>query len=373
MRIVIDAIPLLLRSAGVKTYIYNWIQHLRRLGGKNNVLAFPGIGTLGAYSHEKSVLSIGSTLGRLAWFHAINRSGLPLVDWFGPRADVFHASHMLWNAPRRTRLTATLYDMTCWQVPETHPRGNVTAMKRFAAAVLSRADGLIAISESTRDDAIRILGLPENRIAVIYPGVADGYFDVAPEAVAAARAKHRLARPYLLFVGTVEPRKNIDTMLGAYARLPASLREQFEIVLAGPVGWAARETIERVRARTGGLRYLGYVPEEDLPGITAGATVFVYPSLYEGFGLPLAQAMAAAVPSITSGVSSMPEVAGGAALLVDPRSESELTAAMERLLLSEAQRRQLADIGLRRSRQFTWDHCARASLAFFEKICGTGR
>ncbi len=373
MRIAIDAIPLLLRSAGVKTYLFNWIHSLRRLAGETGILAFPSIGRLSEYSHEKSVLPPAATIARLAYYHAVNYSGLPLIDWFGARVDVFHASHMLWNAPRRTKLTATLYDLTCWLAPETHPKGNVTVMKRFAGRVLRRAGGLIAISESTRNDAVRVLGLPEDRIEVIYPGVAEGFFQITPDAVSTARAKYRLARPYLLFVGTIEPRKNIDTLLRAYARLKPSLRQEFELVLAGPIGWAAQETIERVRQPPGGVRYLGYVPEADLPGVTAGATAFVYPSLYEGFGLPLAQAMAAGVPAITSGVSSLPEVAGGAALLVDPRSEAELSAAMETLLLGGNLRRRRAETGLARARQFTWESCAAASLAFFKSVCGNTR
>ena len=373
MRIAIDAFPLLLRSAGVKTYIFNWIRNLRSLVGESNVLAFPSIGRLEEYSHEKSVLGPAATFARLAWYHAVNYSGLPLVDWLGVRVDVFHAPHMLWNAPRRTRLTATLYDLTCWLSPETHPRGNVTVMKRFADRVLCRAAGLIAISESTRNDAVRVLGLPEDHIEVIYPGVAGGFFQVTPAAVAAVRAKYRLTRPYLLFVGTIEPRKNIDTLLKAYARLKPSLRQEFGLVLAGPIGWAARETIERVRRPAAGVSYLGYVPEADLPGVTAVAAAFVYPSLYEGFGLPLAQAMAAGVPAITSGVSSMPEVAGGAALLVDPRSDAELTEAMETLLLSENLQRRLTETGQARARRFTWESCAAASLAFFQRVCGTTR
>lgn len=370
MRIAIDAIPLLLRSAGVKTYVYNWLQHLRRLAGDRNVLAFPWLGALGDCSHEESVVGPAGTLARLAWLHAVNYSGLPLADWLGPRVDLFHASHLLSNPPRRAKLTATLYDMTCWLVPETHSPGNVAAVRRFADRVMRRTDGLIAISESTRADAVRILRLPPEKIEVIYPGVADAFFRVTPEEVWAARKNYGLERPYALFVGTVEPRKNIDALLDAWALLPASLREEFELVIAGPTGWASSATIERVRSRPQGVRYLGYVPEENLPGVTAGAAVFVYPSLYEGFGLPLAQAMAAGVPAVTSNVSSMPEVAGDAGLLVDPRSPADLASAMERLLLSQSLRSQLAAKGALRAREFTWQKCARRSLEFFRAVCG---
>ena len=369
MRIAIDSTPLLLRSAGVKTYVYNWLRHLRRLAGGETVLSWPYLEPADRYSHEESVVGRAGTLARLALLHAVNYSGLPLLDWLGPRVDVFHASHQLHNPPRSCRLTATLYDMTCWLVPETHSPRNVRASRLFGERVMRRADGLIAISENTRVDAVKILGLPAERIEVIYPGIAEAFFRITPEGARTAAVKYALSRPYVLFVGTVEPRKNIDALLDAYAQLSPALRAEFELVAAGPAGWGNPSALERLRSGEGGVRYLGYVPEEDLPGLTAGATIFIYPSLYEGFGLPLGQAMAAGVPSITSNVSSMPEVAGDAALLVDPRSPSEIAAAIERLLLSPDLRATLARNASSRALRYTWEACARQSLDFFERLC----
>ena len=132
MRVAIDATPLLLRSAGVKTYTYHWIQHLRLLAGEESVRAFPFLGKLSGYSHEVSVAGRLGTLGRLAFLHAANYSRLPMLDWIERRVDVFHACHVLRNPPRRTHVTATIYDMTCWLAPETHSARNVQAVKRFA-------------------------------------------------------------------------------------------------------------------------------------------------------------------------------------------------------------------------------------------------
>ena len=175
-----------------------------------------------------------------------------------------------------------------------------------------------------------------------------------------------LRRPFVLFVGTIEPRKNLDVLLDAFAALPASVREEYELVLAGPLGWAAKET----QARLESARYLGYVPEPDLAPLTAAAAVFAYPSLYEGFGFPVAQAMAAGVPVITSNVSSLPEVAGDAAVLVDPRSVAELRDALCRLLLSAGLRADLAARGRARSERFRWPECAARSWEFFRKVAG---
>src|SRR5438128_122113 len=203
-----------------------------------------------------------------------------------------------------------------------------------ATPLLLRAAGLIAISESTKADTIRVLGLASERIEVIYPGVSDAFFGARPT----ARKK-----PYILFVGTIEPRKNVDVLLDAYAALP--MRAEYDLVVAGPVGWADTSTVRRLRSGIAGVNYVGYVPEQELPGLTAGATVFVYPSLYEGFGLPVAQAMAAGAPVITSNVSSLPEVGGDSTILVDPQSPAELTSALQRLLLSPELRSQMSISG----------------------------
>jgi glycosyltransferase involved in cell wall biosynthesis len=370
MRIAVDATPLLLRSAGVKTYTYNWLRYMQRFSGEDEVLAWPYLDVGAEYSHEKSIVGPFGTLARLALLQTANYSGLPLLDWLGPRAGVFHASNQLRNPPRRCRLTATLYDMTCWLVPETHHPRNVRGSRLFAERVMCRADGLIAISESTRSDAVRILGIPAAKIEVIYPGIEEPYFEATAGDARLMAAKYGLTKPYVLFVGTVEPRKNIDALLDGWTLLAPSLREEFDLVAAGPAGWGDTRTLKRLRAGDAGVKYLGYVPERDLPGITAGAMVFVYPSLYEGFGLPLGQAMAAGVPAITSNVSSMPEVVGDAGLLVDPRSPAEIRAAMERLLESRDLRDALASRARSLARRYRWEVCARQSLDYFRKLAG---
>jgi alpha-1,3-rhamnosyl/mannosyltransferase len=263
-----------------------------------------------------------------------------------------------------------LYDLTCWLVPETHHPRNVRASRLFAERVMHRAAGLIAISESTRSDAVRILGIRADKIEVIYPGIAETFFDATPGDGRQAAAKYGLSKPYALFVGTVEPRKNIDALLDGWTLLAPSLREEFDLVAAGPAGWGDTRTLKRLRAGDAGVKYLGYVPERDLPGLTAGAAIFVYPSLYEGFGLPLGQAMAAGVPAVTSNVSSMPEVAGDAGLLVDPRSPAEIRGAMGRLLESRDLRDTLASRARSKARQYRWEVCARQSLDYFRKLAG---
>ena len=357
MRILIDATSLLLRSAGIKTYTYHWIQHLWQQAGNEQILTFPRVGRLTPLNHERSILNPAQTYSRLALLYAANLlPALPLLRWITAGVDVFHVSTQIRHPPRNTRLTATIHDMTGHLMPELHTPGNVEAEASFAANVLRRADRLIAVSQNTRADALRLLGLPPDRVEVIYSGISDVYFDAAPAPA---------ARPYVLFLGTIEPRKNIDTLLDAWQSF--TLRGDFDLVIAGASGWASGKTLARLASQPQGVRYLGYVPEDELPGLTAGATAFIYPSLYEGFGFPVAQAMAAGVPVITSNTSCLPEIAGEGALLVDPRSPAEIQSALEKLLTSAELRQQLKIAGRARAQQYRWENCARQSLEFFRR------
>lgn len=365
MRVVIDATPLLVRSAGVKNYLYHWIIHLRRAAGSATVGTFPQMEQVRPLTHQASVAAPLRTFTGLAALAISNHSTAPLLDWLTRGADVFHASVLVRRPPSRVRLTATVHDLTAFLMPELHPRSNLVAERSFAQ-LARRADRLIAVSECTRQDAVRTLGIAPDKICTIHSGVAEAFFDPPAALVDEVRVRYGLQRPFVLFVGTIEPRKNVDLLLDAYESLPASLREQYELVVAGPVGWAAESTVARLRT----VRYLGYIPERDLAPLTAAAEVFVYPSLYEGFGFPVAQAMAAGVAVITSNVSSLPEVAGNAALLVDPRSQSELRAALVRMLGSPDLRRALRLAGRERARDFRWEVCAAKSLEFFREVTG---
>lgn len=356
MRILIDATPLLLRSAGVKTYTYHWIQHLCQHSRNEQILMFPMLDRLAALDHERSIFPTSETYPRLGMVFLSNL-GLPLLHWMTRKADVFHVSNQIRNPPKKVRLTATIHDLTCRIMPELHTRANLQADDSFVQNVLSRTAGLIAVSENTRQDAARLLNLPLDRIEVIHSGIPEVYFGAKPRPA---------ERPYILYVGTIEPRKNLETLLDAWSAIPS--RRDFNLVIAGASGWASEKIMARLHPQPEGVRYLGYVPENELPGLTAGATAFVYPSLYEGFGFPVAQAMAAGVPVITSNTSCLPEIAGDGALLVDPRSPAEIGSAIERLLGSPELQGQLRAAGIARAQNYRWDICAQKSLEFFRRL-----
>ena len=369
MRVVIDATPLLVRSAGVKNYLYYWIEHLRRLAGAEAIRTFPRLDLSRPLNHDGSAAGPVRTAFGLGALAISNYTAAPVLDCSARGCDIFHSTNLVRRPPRRPRLTSTIHDMTSWMMPELHSAATRRA-DQATADLLRRAHGLIAVSESTRRDAVRILGIKPEKIRVIHSGVSGEFFDVRPPAIDAIRRRYALTHPFVFALGTIEPRKNIATLLAAFEALPHSLREHFELVLAGPMGWASRETAARIRG-SAAVRYLGYVPETDLAPLTAAASIFAYPSLYEGFGFPLAQAMAAGVPSITSNVSSLPEIAGNAAVLIDPHSVSELRDALERLMLSPNLRAELGTKARLQAARFRWERAAAQSLRFFEEIAGT--
>jgi len=370
--VMIDATSLLLRSAGVKTYTYELIRALRQEHSAGEVRLFPFLDFPADYDHERSPLPYLSTMMKIAALHFGNLPYNPAWNFLGKTVDIFHCSNQCKNPPRNTILTATVHDMTCWLTPEFHSSANVRADAVYAERVLKRANALIAVSENSRRDAIKVLGIPEDRIVAIYPGVASHFFNVPPPEIERVRTKLNLARPYVLSIGTIEPRKNTDRLLAAWSELRKDLRDSFDLIFAGPLGWASDATKAALhqdrKLGQGEVRYLGYVNESDLAGLTAGAAVLAYPSLYEGFGLPVAQAMASGVAVVTSNMSSMPEVAGDAAEYADPRSVDSIRASLEKVLDDEELRRDMGRIGIRIAQNYHWEVSARKTWAFWTSI-----
>jgi glycosyltransferase involved in cell wall biosynthesis len=373
MRLTIDATSLLLPSAGVKSYLYYWLRSLLEAapGRGCRISVYPPFASADcALRHDASIAGSVRTAVGLSLVRFANIRGNPLTDLLLPGVDVFHCSQHTANRPRRPKVSATVFDLSCWITPQYHTAANVSATKRYGEKILKTCDGLIAISSHARDGAAEILGISEERIRVIHPGVAEAYFAVTDSQAADVRVRYGFDAPYLLFVGCVEPRKNVAGLVRAYLSLPESLQREVQLVVAGPFGWDTEGTRAMLDASGPNVRYLGYVPEADLPGLSRGALALVYPSYFEGFGLPVAQAMAAGVAVIASDRTSLPEVAGDAALLVDPDSIEQIADAMKRIVTCPELARDLAARGQARAANFHWAQSAARSLDFFHEIGG---
>jgi len=240
---------------------------------------------------------------------------------------------------------------------------------------LTRAAYIITDSEEVRREAIGHFGLDATRVTAIHLGVDEVFAPRDEPTCRDVLARYGLGYGrYMLSVGTLEPRKNLVAAIQAFESLPKRLRSANSLVIAGQRGWHSGE-IEKLIHKgesAGWLRFLGFVPQEELPVIYAGARLFVYPSRYEGFGLPVVEALASGVPVITSSVSCLPEIAGNAADLVHPDDIDGLRNSMNRLLEDEMHRVELRARGIQRAKRFSWQRCAEETVAIYRRVAGAG-
>lgn len=309
-----------------------------------------------------------------SWLRVLRHSRAPWFarEWLLGKVDVVHGTSF--SAPRfhsrRKRLVVTIHDLSFLTHPECHRPENVAHALRGTRDAIAWAEVLIAVSHHTRQDLIERMGAPLDRIVVTQLAPNPQCVRVEnPRLLARVRAAYLLPADFILFVGSLEPRKNILRLLVAYAGLAPVLRRDVHLVLAGGTGWL-NEDVRPAVHRLGladRVHFIGYVKEEDLPVVYSLATVFAYPSLYEGFGLPVLEAMQCGTPVLTSNVSSLPEVAGDAALLVTPTDVEEITDGLTRLLESADLRADLRARGYQRVQQFSWERCARETLAVYRR------
>lgn len=382
MRIAIDCRPIVSpekgEMAGIGHYARFLVRHLLKIDEENRYSLFfdenASRGMIGeiigsARNADAKILPLSrfKKLMPYAYSHryvssAIAKSG----------ADVYHGTTGSLPMAYRGKSVITVHDLAIYARPDWFPGGQFFSRRFVVPASVRNATKVIAVSHFTKREIQRVFAVPSEKIAVVHEGVEppppDSWETPAPK---------ELRKPYILFLGTVEPRKNVEGLVRAYA----SLAERFpklvgatELVIAGGKGWksekafAAIEQANKRLAHSGPrVRVLGYVPEKEKHALMAHAMVFVFPSWHEGFGLPVLEAMNLGVPVITSNVTALPEVAGrGAALLVDPDREEELALAMKHLLEDELKRAELGRRGLERSTDYRWDKTAGETLEVYE-------
>jgi len=304
-----------------------------------------------------------------------NYTGLAMDRWLHS-GDVFHATDHLLPALRRSASVFTVHDLIYLFYPEYHLRLNRWFLTLMLPRFLKAADAIIAVSENTRRDAARLMGVPAEKMTVIYEGVNPAYRPIAdPAVLAAVRARYYLPERFLLFFSTIEPRKNLLMLLEAYRALLDRSPAAPDLAVAGRKGWLFQPVFERVTAL--GLEqrvhFTDWIDEADAPALMNAAEVFLYPSLYEGFGLPPLEAMACGVPVLCSDASSLPEVVGQAGLLLPPRDTAAWVQALERLLADPALGLALRGRGLAQAKKFTWEAAARQTLAVYHQAAEARR
>ncbi len=265
-------------------------------------------------------------------------------------------------------IVITIHDLSPLRYPETHPADRVENFRRMLPDAIERASRIIVDSEFVGREVMEMFRVDPARVCPIHLGVSAEYRPRTAEETSGCMARYGLQRgQYIFAVGTLEPRKNLIQAVEAHSRLPESTRRRAPLVLAGAKGWITGDLEAKLEAaeRSGDVRWLGYVPAADLPLLYAAARFLVYPSIYEGFGLPVLEAMASGIPVITSNQASLPEVAGDAALMVEPRDGDGLREAMLRFVENDDEVRRHVELGYAQAARFTWHACAQRTIAVY--------
>ena len=370
MRIALDCSAIPRQMAGAGVYSYQLVRALADIecGHEFVVFARPGLFDDLASDHERVRVAPveRSRVTRLAW----EQAALPfLLRRHG--IDLLHSTHHHTPvvAGSGVKRVVTFHDVTFLVLPERYPLVRRLYMSTLTRAAARVADAIITPSRSTRDDVVRVLAVNQDRITVIPYAAGPQYAPSDATAVARVRERYHLAGDYILSVSSLEPGKNRPRLIQAIARL-RNEGVDCRLAIAGQPGWRYEGEMELARELGLGdrVQYLGYVPDDDLPPLYSGAALLAYPSLYEGFGLPVLEAMACGTPVVAANTSATAEVAGDAALLVDPLDVDGLATAMRRLLSDETLRASQRARGLERAASYSWERTARATLALYESL-----
>lgn len=357
------------RSAGISSYIFNLLRHLPGIATEMEYTVFlnerhyrgePGL------ELQVSRLPTNRPPVRILWEQA-------LLPWAARREGIDLLHNMAFVGPLASTcpFVVTVHDLSFLFYPHSFRSLRRSYLRVFARMSVRRARRVIAVSESTKHDLVKIYGISPAKIDVVHNGVDASFQPLPADQVDAFRQQRGLPDRFVLFVGTLEPRKNIVGLIEAYARLP---KERPPLVLVGGKGWFYDEIFCRVEALelTDEVHFAGFVPAEDLPLWYNAADLFVYPSMYEGFGLPPLEAMACGTAVITSTASSLPEVVGKAGQLVDPTDTDALATAMEQVLGDRDLQQQMRAAGLVQAGGFSWDKAARQTVDSYRRALTPG-
>jgi len=353
------------RSAGIHAYISNLLRELpaqapggwqfEAMVGAKNRATFPGIRMAPAH------LDTESPWRRVFWEQA-------LQPWQLRRYDLYHALAFVAPIVLTAPMVVTVYDLSFFRFPGRLSAARRHYLRAMTALTCARARRVLAISQSTADDLTTRLGVPADKIDVTPLGYDRASFHPRLEREKAHfRRKHGLPERFWLYVGTLEPRKNLPLLLQAYARLPDA--DRLPLILGGGIGWMAQEVfavIERLELGEW-VRHVGFIPAADLPLWYNCAEAFFFPSVYEGFGVPVLEALACGTPVITSNASSLPEVAGGAAICLPPADIDQWTEALKGIQQNGEWREAARTKGLERAKHFSWARTAQLTLRSYSK------
>ena len=378
MRIVINTIPLLYPLTGVGSYTYHIAQSLRAIDPINDYTYFYGYYSrnLHAYYNEnkKIFYRVKELVKKMPIFRWIVARKLVrgFVNAVSPRNfDLyFEPNFMPINIKSRCTVV-TIFDFSFILYPQWHPKERINDFEEYFWKNLKRSDRIIVISDYIKKEGVN-LGLPEEKLRTIHLGIDHEVFKTyPPQDLQLLRKHYKLPEHFILFVGSIEPRKNLENLVRSYINLDEGIRKDIKLVLAGFKGWENKEIMALLKEGKSDVLYLGYLPDKELGELYNLATLFVYPSMYEGFGLPPLEAMACCCPVVASNVASLPEVCGDAALYVDPHDVNSIAEGIHKVLTDDDLRQSLIEKGLERAKLFSWEKSAKEHIKVFEEVLGS--
>ena len=371
MRIAFDGTTLTAGRTGVGYYTEHLLQHLagevEKTGDELIVISNQPIETSKPLPPHVRVHTRSYFPVRIAWMQLL---AARVLDDVG--ADVAHFTNGMLPMGTSTVRVVTIHDMSLKLFPWCHPRRRLMINRPLLGVAARLADAVVTVSHSARRDLLRFHRLPPQRVSVVHEAAAPGFVPIAdPARRARIRRRYGLPDRFALYVGAIEPRKNLPRLMDAFA-LARARGISHELVCVGPYGWSSKDLYQHVdRLGLGRIvHFTGYVPFEDLPEIYNLGEFFVFPSLYEGFGLPVVEAMACGIPVITANSSSLVEIAGGAAETVDPRDTEALAATIVAVASDRGRQEHLRQRGLLRAREFSWTRTAQQMLAIYARAAG---
>jgi glycosyltransferase involved in cell wall biosynthesis len=371
MRIAFDGTTLTPGRTGVGYYTEHLLQHLAReisaTGDEIIVVSNKPIDTQAPLPGHVRVHDGHRFPVRIGWMQMRAQGALRAL-----RPDVAHFTNGMMPIGAPAPTVVTVHDMSLRLYPRCHPVRRLLLNRPLMHLAIQQASAIVTVSHSARRDLLRLHGVAPERVSVVHEAASPAFRPITDRAVLDdMRSRYGLPSRFILYVGTIEPRKNLARLMTAFARARhAGIRQH--LVCVGPYGWSSRDLsgcIDRLGIRDA-VHFTGYVPFEHLPAIYSLGDFFVFPSLYEGFGLPVVEAMACGLPVLTSNTSSLGEIAGDAAETIDPTSIDAIADAIERLSKSGELRRDRAERGLVRARTFSWAQTAREMLAVYHRAAG---
>lgn len=349
------------QKTGIAVYTYNLIDNLLKIDRSNKFILF-GIATLDTFEYLKSlpfknylnvemkIYKMPSKLFRTA-FLTWQKINWPSIEFFTGQVDIFLSFN--WFMPPQTggKSIGVVYDLTPILYHKLH-QPKTTQLEKVRLERLSKADLIISISENTKKDFLKLW--PDSKVEVIYPGVSEKF----------TLGKYDLKSEYFLSVSTLEPRKNLVNLINAYIKSNSSKK----LVLVGGIGWKSQEILTLIEKNKDKIKHLGFVSDEELNSLYKYAFCFIYPSYYEGFGIPVLEALSCGIPVICANTSSLPEVGGDAVIYIDPNNLEEMTNAIIKIEKDISLRKELSKKGLMQAKKFSWEKSAKKLISLYQNL-----